>query len=212
MVPKSLVRRSFRAGVLIGLSASLVLVSPGVFAADDLVRSTGSYTSANNLLAGKVQLWSPTYTAGLTKRRDIDVMAYGAGGSRATFVGSTYGRRVPSFTTAQKGAATSWAAKPVQHSTERLVDTIAFKIGSPGAERLIRARVYANCGAGVDGGSVSSPRRCERRDVARFGGAVVLLARTTVGGVPQATDVRIDSTGLAYRQLVRIASRLRPVR
>jgi hypothetical protein len=214
MVPQSLVRMSVRTGVLIGLAASLIFSAPGTFAANDVVRSTNSYADADSALAGQVQLWRPTFTAGLTKRRNIDVTAYGVGPARATFVGSTYGRRVPSFTMAQKGAATSWAAKPVQHPTERLVDTVAVRIGAPGGERLIRARVYANCGAGTEAATVGSgsPRRCERRDVARFGGAVALLARTTAGGVPQATDVRIDSTGLSYQQLVRIASGLRPVR
>lgn len=190
----------------VGIASTLVIALPS-HAADDVVRATTDYAAADRALAGDVLLWEPTYTAGLTRNREIDVLAYGSQRSRATFVGSTYGKRVPSFTVAQKGSATSWAARPVEHPSERLVDTIFIRIGPPGAKRPARARIYANCNQ-VDSVSVS---RCEPRDVARFGGALILMARTTAGGVPTATDVRIDSTGLSYQQLVRIARDLRPI-
>lgn len=171
------------------------------------MRAATSYAAADRALAGEVLLWAPSYTAGLRRTREIDVVAYPSERSRATFVGSTYGKRVPSFTVAQKGSANSWAARPVEHPSERLVETISIRIGPAGAKRMARARIYANCG----GGDMAPGSRCERRDVARFGGAVVLLARTTAGGTPTATDVRIDGTGLSYRQLVRIARGLQPV-
>lgn len=182
-------------------------IAPSSYAAEDVVRAATSYSAADQALAGEVLLWEPSYTAGLLRAREIDVLAYRSGRSKATFVGSTYGKRVPSFTIAQKGSGSSWAAKPVEHPSERLVETVSLRIGAPGAERPARARIYANCSP-ADQAEVA---RCERRDVARFGGALVLLARTTSGGTPTATDVRIDSTGLSYRQLVRLASGLRPV-
>ena len=187
--------------------ASTVVIAPPSRAADDVVRATTDYATADRALAGDVLLWEPSYTVGLKRNREIDVLAYRSQGSRATFVGSTYGTRVPSFTVAQKGSATSWAARPIEHPSERLVDTIFIRIGPPGAKRPARARIYANC----DRVDVARVSRCEPRDVARFGGALVLLARTTTGGVPTATDVRIDSNGLSYQQLVRIARGLRPI-
>ena len=45
----------------------------------------------------------------------------------------------------------------------------------------------------------------------RFGGSVELLARTMSSGKPLASDIRIDSQGLTYAQLVRVASGLVPV-
>lgn len=211
--------RSMRTGLIVCLVAMFTAVAPPARGADDVVRATTSYLDADRLLGGQVQLWSPQYTAGLTKKRDIDVLAYtdessarGQSARRArpaTFVGSTYGRRVPSFTLAQKGAASAWAATPVEHSSERLVDTVPIRMGAPGSERIVRARIYANCA--INAATARSQLRCEPRDVAQFGGAVVLLARTVTDGIPQATDIRIDSTGLTYQQLVRVARGLRPV-
>lgn len=200
---RRLVSPALVVGIVIGSAASL---APPALSSDDVVRASVSYADANRALGGQVLLWSPTYTAGLSRTREIDVLAYRSGSRRATFVGSSYGGRVPSFTIAQKASASPWAAEPVQRASERLVATVAIKIGPPGGQRPVRARVYANCNQ-ADGERV---KRCEPRDVARFGGALVLLARTTSGGVPQATDVRIDSTGLSYQQLLRVARGLRP--
>ena len=186
-----------------GSAASL---APPAHASDDVVRASVSYADAKRALGGQVVLWSPTYTAGLSRTREIDVLAYRAGSRRATFVGSSYGGRVPSFTIAQKASASPWAAEPVQRASERLVATVAITIGPPDAQRPVRARVYANCNQP----DAERVKRCEPGDVSRFGGALVLLARTTSGGVPQATDVRIDSTGLSYQQLLRVARGLRP--
>jgi len=151
-------------------------------------------------------LWRPDYTAGLRRRGPIDVIAYGNGAQRATFAGSTYGRRVPSFTLAQKAGQTRWAATPVDHPTAALVRTEAIRIGPPGAKRVVRARVFAQCkqpGVRV--------RRCAPADVARFGGIVEILARTTTAEGPAVTNIRIDSNGLSYRQVLRVAESLLPV-
>ena len=203
-----------RLGLVAGITAFItsagLVGAPSALSAEDVVRAATSYAAADRALAGEVLLWVPSYTAGLRRTREIDVVAYPSERSRATFVGSTYGKRVPSFTVAQKGSANSWAARPVEHSSERLVETVSIRIGPAGAKRLTRARIYANC-AGGDTVPGSTGSRCERRDVARFGGAVVLLARTTARGTPTATDVRIDGTGLSYRQLVRVARGLQPV-
>lgn len=193
----------FVVGIVFGTAASL---APPALASDDVVRASVSYADATRALGGQVLLWGPTYTAGLSRTREIDVLAYRSGSMRATFVGSSYGGRVPSFTIAQKASGSPWAAEPVQRASERLVATVPIKIGPPGAQRPVRARVYANCNQ-RDGQQV---KRCEPSDVARFGGALVLLARATSGGAPQATDVRIDSTGLSYQQLLRVARGLRP--
>lgn len=190
----------------IALVGTLLLPSAIAQASEDVVRGTVTYADADRALDGQVLLWSPSYTAGLKRVREIDVLAYRQGRSRATFVGSTYGTRAPSFTLAQKGSATPWAATPVQHSSERLVETIPVRIGPPGAQRPARARVYANCGIAEN----VATRRCDRADIERFGGALVLMARTTSGGVPEATDIRIDSNGLTYQQLLRVARGLRP--
>lgn len=197
---------------LVAVTVSLV-VALGVVpassaqAARDVVAGASNYGRATSVLADSVVLWRPTYTAALRRKGPIDVIAYGGSRKRATFAGATYGKRIPSFTIAQKGADTRWAAVPVEHANEALVASVPIRLGAPGNKRQVRARVYANCTReGV------APRRCSEADVARFGGSLVLLARTTVNGQPQATDIRLDSNGLSYRQLLRIARGLVPAR
>ena len=205
--------RGLRQWLTVGVAASSVVVSsllaaPVVFAVDDVVRATSDYTSADSALGREVLLWGPSFTAGLTRNDAIDVIAYGSGARRATFVGSTYGRRLPSFTIAQKKFEDRWAARPVEHPTQGLVGVVPLSVGEPGDERSVRARVFANC-RHVEG---NGPRRCRASDVKTFGGAVELVARGAAEGVQQATDVRIDSTGLSYGELLRIAQGLRPSR
>jgi hypothetical protein len=116
---------------------------------------------------------------------------------------------VPSFTIAQKNAADRWAARPVDRDSQGLVGTVSIRMGAPGSKRLVRARVYADCRD--QGPESAGSGRCEQRDVARFGGSLVVLARTNDAGRPLASDVRIDSQGLSYNQLLGIARGLVPV-
>jgi len=206
--PLTMARRFVR---MLSAACVLLLVAVGAspaFAAD-VVAGARTYQRAATVLGSDVAVWRPTYTAGLPRRGPIDVIAYGKSSNRATFAGATYGKRMPSFTIAQKGAADRWAARPVDRAEQGLVETVAVRIGAPGSKRVVRARVFADC-RGQDS-SNSDRRRCDRRDVVRFGGSVELLARTMSSGKPLASDIRIDSQGLTYAQLVRVASGLVPV-
>jgi hypothetical protein len=185
-----------------------VFASPAS-AARDVVTGSTNYGRAVTALGDDLALWRPTYTAGLRRKGPIDVIAYGKKSKRASFAGSTYGKRVPSFTIAQKNAADRWAARPVDRTSQGLVDTVAIRMGAPGSKRVVRARVYADCRAAGD--ARTNQRRCTRADVARFGGTLEVLARTFDDGGPLASDVRIDSQGLSYSQLLRIAKGLVPV-
>ncbi len=206
--PLTVARRRFRK---MSAACVLILVALGVSPAyaADVVAGARTYQQAATVLGSDVAVWRPTYSAGLPRRGPIDVIAYGKSSNRATFAGATYGRRVPSFTIAQKSAADQWAARPVDRAEQGLVETVAVRIGAPGSKRVVRARVFADC-RGQDP-SNSDRRRCDRRDVVRFGGSVELLARTITSGEPLASDIRIDSQGLTYAQLVRVASGLVPV-
>lgn len=194
---------------VIGTLALVLGIAPvahAVQSAQDVVRGSTNYGRAVAVLNDDVVLWRPTYTAGLRRNGPIDVIAYGRGGKRATFIGSTYGKRIPSFTLAQKAAQTRWAATPVQHGTAGLVSTPALRLRDAQNSRIVRVRVFANCREpGVQ------VRRCATSDVAKFGGTVEMLARTGVGGPPRATTIRIDSNGLSYRQLLRVVEGLVPV-
>lgn len=194
----------------IGVAASLVAVAPVAQASEDVARRSVNYADANRLLTPNVMLWKPTYTAGLKRKRAIDVIAFGKGAKRSTFAGSSYGSRGRTFTIAQRGSATRWAAKPISHSTEGLVDVVPLRMGPPGSRGVVRARVYANC-LSEESATVGT-KRCSQGDVSKFGGAFVVLARTTTGGRPQASEIRIDSTGLSYRELLRIAQGMTPLR
>lgn len=188
------------------LGMAWTVTAPVATAAEDVVRGSSNYGRAVAALDDDTVLWRPTYTAGLRRKGPIDVIAYGKGRKRATFTGSTYGRRVPSFTLAQKSAQTRWAAKPIEYDSAGLVRSEAIRLGEPGSRRIVRARVYANCRQ-----SSQAPRRCSPADVARFGGTVEVLARSTVDGQARATTVRIDSNGLSFRQLIRVVEGLVPV-
>lgn len=195
--------------VVWALGSALVLAlgaAPSVHAAQgtqDVVRSSTNYGRALSALDDDVTLWRPTYTASLRRNGPIDVIAYGKGDKRATFAGSTYGKRVPSFTLSQKAAQTRWAATPVRHETAGLVRTPSIRLDDAGN---VRVRIFANCRQ-----PGTSLRSCTAADVAKFGGTAELLARSTVDGDPRATTVRIDSNGLSYRQLLRVARGLVPV-
>ena len=207
--------RRLAGAVVLALLAGL-LTPVVATAAEDVVRGSTNYGRAVAVLDDNTVLWRPTYTAGLRRNGPIDVIAYGKGGKRATFAGSTYGKRVPSFTLAQKAAQTRWAAEPIEHDTAGLVRSERIRIGRPGATRVVRARIFANCRQPESQAQSAQPPqgtvlRCARADVARFGGVAQVLARTTVNGEPRATTVQIDSNGLSYRQLLRVASGLVPV-
>lgn len=207
MIPSRLHGLAVRSVVFLAVTATAftALASVPSFAARDVVVNASNYGRATTVLGDSAVLWRPTYTASLRRKGPIDVIAYGKPAKRATFAGATYGKRIPSFTIAQKGAQTRWAATPVDHENQALVASVPIRIGDPGSKRVVRARVYANC-AGED----RPTRRCTEADVARFGGTIVLLARTSVDGKPQATDIRLDSNGLSYRQLLRVARGLVP--
>ena len=190
------------AGVLV-VALAIVPSVHAVQSTQDVVRSSTNYSRALLALDDDVTLWRPTYTASLRRNGPIDVIAYGKGGKRATFAGSTYGKRVPSFTLSQKAAQTRWAATPVSHETAGLVRTPSIRLADAGN---VRVRIFANCRQ-----PGTAPRSCTATDVAKFGGTAELLARSTVDGAPRATTVRIDSNGLSYRQLLRVARGLVPV-
>lgn len=189
------------AGLVVG-----VLPAGPAHAAEDVVRGSTNYARATTALGSDVVLWRPTHTAGLRRKGPIDVIAYGRGANRATFVGSTYGTRVPSFTLAQKSGQTRWAATPVPYKTTGLVRSQTLRMGSAGDQQAVRVRILAHCRQpGTQG------RRCSTADVARFGGVAEMQARTSNGGSGQTTTIRIDSNGLSYRQLLRVVQGLVPV-
>ena len=197
-------------GLVIALIVGLAIgLAQPAHAARDVVQNASNYGRAVTALDDDVALWRPTYTAGLRRKGPIDVIAYGKQAKRASFAGSTYGKRVPSFTIAQKNAADRWAARPVDRDSQGLVGTVSIRMGAPGSKRLVRARVYADCRDQRP--ETAGSGRCEQRDVARFGGSLVVLARTNDAGRPLVSDVRIDSQGLSFDQLLRIARGLVPV-
>ena len=208
---------SRRARHLVSMASCVVLLgslgAPTAWAANSVAENSQTFGSASLALGGDVTVWRPRFSAGLSQKGPIDVIAFGKGKNRATFVGVTYGKRVPSFTLAQKGARTEWAATPVERDTAGFVELVTIRMGPPGNKVESRARVYANCQVSDSVGSNDQPgqRRCSRADVARFGGALEVVARTTRGGRMAVTNIRIDSVGLSFSQLVKIAEQMTPV-
>lgn len=206
---KSAVRRVGSRILVPVIAATAVTIAPpahAVVSAQDVVRGSTNYGKAVSVLNDDVTLWRPTYTAALRRNGPIDVIAYGKGAKRATFAGATYGKRVPSFTISQKVAQTRWAATPVRQETAGLVPSSSIRLKDSADSQIVRVRIFANCRQ-----PASTAIRCTTSDVAKFGGTAEVLARTTVDGDVRNTDIRIDSNGLSYRQLVRVVEGLVPV-
>lgn len=181
-----------------------------------------TWQEAADVLGPAGSVWSPKYTAGLKQKGPIDVVAEGitmkdgavTGGS--TFVGSTYGTgRKNKVTIVEKWAQTDWAADPETDIRRALVGSATISLGDPGTKVDVPAKIYANCYTKALSGDAPPPPkslRCTKADVRKYGGTLEMTARpsSTMGG-PSWSTILIDTEGLSYKQLVRVASSLQQV-
>jgi len=219
-----------RIRILVAIAVAAVLVpalgaTPAVAAeaVDTAVEAdVDTWQEAADALGPAGSVWSPSYTAGLKRRGPIDVVAEGitmkdgavTGGS--TFVGSTYGSgRTDKVTIAEKWAQTDWAADPQTDIRRAPVGRVTVSLGDPGTKVDVPAKIYANCYTKALSGDAPPPPkslRCTKADVRKYGGTLEMTARpsSTMGG-PSWSTILIDTEGLSYKQLVRVASSLQQV-
>lgn len=217
-----------RRSILAGLTslALAITVAPMANAADSVDTSVNTtvdtWQKAADELGTAGSLWEPNFTAGLAQRGQIAVIADGitvengqvTGGD--TFAGAAYGaRRTPRISLAERWSGTGRAGDPATDIRRAPVGTVTIRLGDPGTQIRVPATVYANCYTKATSGDAPPPPkslRCSRADVLRYGGTLTMTAKppSAMTG-PGTTAIQIDTTGLTYRQLLRVASSLQQV-
>ena len=177
-----------------------------------------TWADAANELGTAGSLWSPAFTAGLPLRGTIDVVAdqitvaNGTATGGETFAGATYRQGQRRVDLVEKWAQTGWAAEPSTDIRRVLVRRVSLPMGDPGMRYTVRAEVFANCYTQALSGDAPPPPaslRCSESDVRKHGGTLRMTMRPgSTMTEPGRTTIQIDTTGLTYAQLLRMARSL----
>lgn len=199
-----------------------VAAAPGAAAADADMK-VRSWSKAATVAGDSGSLWEPMFTAGLKRAGKIAVQtrgltvdaSTGAANGGEMVVSAQYGRQGASITIAEKFAGTQWAADLIFGIDSAKVGTTTIMLGEPGTQIKVTATVYANCYVQALTGDAPPPPaslRCARGDVKKYGGDLVMTAMpSSTMTAPGTTDVVIETEGITYKQLLRIASSLQQV-
>ncbi|HAN71549.1 MAG TPA: hypothetical protein DCQ36_08160 [Actinobacteria bacterium] len=204
------------------LSLAVVAGAPAATASNavdtSISEKADSWGAAADELGPAGSLWEPGFSAGLARKGAIDVSAAdvtvrdGVATGGSTFAGGKYGSGGRSFDLVEKWGQTDWAADPQTDIRRLPVGTVTIRLGSPGMRIPVKATVFANCYTEALTGNAPVPTksmRCTKDDVRKYGGTLRMTAKpaSTMTG-PGVTTLQIDSTGLTYAQLLRVASSL----
>jgi hypothetical protein len=116
---------------------------------------------------------------------------------------ANYSKRLRSFSIMEKRANVKWAARRVADPGQRLVERRTIRLKD--SQTRVRATIYANCAVAEPEVAVRSGTRCTKADVKTYGGLLVMKA-------PAKTSIIVESKGLSYSQLVRVARGLKQVK
>lgn len=195
-----------------------ILLAPG--AAADTTTMVTSWQKAVAASGEGGSLWEPTFTAGLKRSGKITVVVDGvtadattqAAKSGSMFVGAKYGKDGANFTISEKYVGTQWANDVIFDIATAEVGKTAVMMGEPGTKIKVTATISANCYVQAYTGNAPPPSdsfRCARSDVKKYGGTLVMTAEpSSTMLAPGSTDVIIQSEGITYRQLLRVAANL----
>ena len=203
-----------RAKQLIGIVLAVLMVGVVVptssFAAKAVVDSYATWQKAARALEPADVLYRPTFRAGLKQNSRIDVLAF----KRPTetrqgvkylsmLITANYSKRLRSFSIMEKRANVKWAARRVADPGQRLVERRTIRLND--SKTRVRTTIYANCAIAELGVAVQPGTRCTKADVKTYGGLLVMKA-------PAKTSIIVESKGLSYSQLVRVARGLKQVK
>lgn len=200
--------------------AASVALAPASLAEVDtsLKADVETWQEAADTLGTAGSLWSPRFVAGVPLKGTIDVLADGitvANGTATggdTFAGASYRDGRQRIDLVEKWAQTGWAADPQTDIRRVLVNRVSLQMGDPGTRYTVRAQVFANCYAKALTGDAPPPPkslRCSQSDVLKYGGTLRMTMRPgSTMTEPGRTTIQIDTTGISYRQLLRIARSL----
>ena len=210
-------RRSLLSGVL-GFLMVMVGVAPSA-SAD--TQSARTWSGAAQLAGEDGSLWKPTYRAGLKRSGPISVTTDtfpGDGDPQlAMAVFASYGNDKRGFTITQKFNDYAWAAEPAFDRAIAPVGKADIMIdnGDPDTPITLKAEISANCYLPKDLVSPPPPPTsftCSKTDVKRFGGVLeVTVKPPSTMTAPGTSTVIIESQGISYSTLLRIASGLQQV-
>lgn len=205
------------------VTAGLVLVAsvPAGAVDTEFSEKASSWGQAASRLGTAGSLWEPANTAGLARSGRIDVLADNlefrdaAAVAGDTYAGARYGTRTRNVRIAEKWANTGWSAEPAMSTSMARVGRVRIPIGDPGTRIHVTAQVFANCfpqPTDANPQEIPAGFRCAKADVRRTGGVLIMTARPpSQMTAPGTTSIVIETAGLSYRQLVRIASSLQQV-
>ena len=209
---------------IIASAASLSLLAVvGVAAqAQADTQTARTWAGAASLVGEDGSLWKPTYRSG--ERRagqpiDVTTDTFPGDGEaqQAMNVFATYGDSDRGFTITQKFADYQWAADPVFDRAIAPVGTVDVTIdnGDPDTPITLKAQVSANCYLPKNSEDPPPPPAdftCSEADVKRFGGVLEMTVKPpSTMTAPGTSTVIIESQGISYAKLLRIASGLQQV-
>lgn len=214
----------FRTAVALAASAFMTTVLAAPAQAQETANVT-TWSQAATFLGGTGSLWEPKYTAKKKLNGGISVVkdTYPGDGTSenppqlATSAGALYGTNKSGFRIMEKFADSQWAAEPAPSWQEAPVGSgkVRITLGDPGTQITVNATVSANCYQPKF--KVNIPEQpkgfqCAQADVKKYGGVLEMTAKPpSTMTAPGNTTIRIESNGLTYQQLLKIAGSLQQV-
>ena len=206
----SLARAKQLVGFVLAVLMIGVVVPSSSFAAKAVVDSYATWQKAARALEPADVLYRPTFRAGLKQNSRIDILAFKhltETDQRVKYssmlITVNYSKRLRSFSIMEKRANVKWAARRVADPGQRLVERRTIRLND--SKTRVRATIYANCAMAELGVAVQPGTRCTKADVKTYGGLLVMKA-------PAKTSIIVESNGLSYSELVRVARGLKQVK
>lgn len=160
-------------------------------------------------------LWQPTYRAGLKRSGPINVAQETYDNGKAMSVGASYGDNTRGFSILETYDGYSPALDAEPDRSAAPVGTFTVRLGDPDTSIAIRVRVDANCWEpDYTPNPTPAPKdfRCSKADVKKYGATLRMTAKPpSTMTAPGTTDVIIQSQGISFTQLMRIASSLQQI-
>ena len=206
----SLARAKQLIGIVLVVLITGAFVPSSSFAAKAVVDSYATWQKAARALEQTSTLYRPTFRAGLKQNSRIDILAFKRFTETREWVKYSsmlitvnYSKRLRSFSIMEKRANVKWAARRVADPGQRLVERRTIRLND--SKTRVRATIYANCAIAELGVAVQPGTRCTKADVKTYGGLLVMKA-------PAKTSIIVESNGLSYSELVRVARGLKQVK
>ena len=205
-----MVRAKQLIGIVLVVLITGAFVPSSSFATKAVVDSYATWQKAARALEQTSTLYRPTFRAGLKQNSRIDILAFKRSTETREWVKYSsmlitvnYSKRLRSFSIMEKRANVKWAARRVADPGQRLVERRTIRLND--SKTRVRATIYANCALAELGVAVQPGTRCTKADVKTFGGLLVMKA-------PAKTSIIVESNGLSYSELVRVARGLKQVK